>query len=224
MFPMSSFETLYRDLLVESDDVTSVGIFPGAFKPPHAGHYYTALRACENNQHVFIFASSKSRALSTHNKATGGTDCDSDRYANLLKPDSKFTTNMLSVQPAECSRMTSASAVRAALAIGDDGKDTVIKNLPEALDVDQKEYIWNVLMRSTDVSHEEFGHITESQMVEVWKIYVQSLKQESSNSNIHFEVSRGSPVRDTYDLVDNINNHDHQFDPGNTSIKLYVGT
>jgi len=224
MFPMNNFETLYRDLLVESDDVTSVGVFPGAFKPPHAGHYYTALNACENNQHVFIFASSKSRALSTHNKASGDTDCDSDRYKNLIKPDSKFTTNMLSVQPAECSRMTSASAVRAALAIGDQGKDTVIKNLPEGLDVDQKEYIWSVLMRSTDVAHEDFGHITESQMVEIWKIYVESLKRESGNSNINFSVSTGSPVRDTYELVESINNHDQQFDPGHTSVKLYVGT
>lgn len=220
---MNNFQEYYQYILHEKDDnVNKIGIFPGAFKPPHAGHYYTALNACKDNDTVHIFASSKSRALSTQNKSTStGNDCDSKRYQNLIKPDSKFTSNLLSIQPAECARMTSASAVRAAIALKD--KVTVVKNLPEGLSDEEKDSIYNIFMRSNDISNDDYGHITMDQMMAVWNIYGDLLSRESSLSreDIKITVSNGSPVRDTYDLVDNINNSEMA---GNSSIRLYVGS
>jgi len=220
---MNNFQEYYQYILCEKDnDVNKVGIFPGAFKPPHAGHYYTALNACKENDSVYIFASSKSRALSTQNKSTStDKDCDSMRYQNLIKPDSKFTTNLLSIQPAECARMTSASAVRAAIAVKD--KTTIIKNLPEGLSDEEKDSIYNIFMRSNDISNDDYGHITMDQMMAVWNIYGDLLSRESSLSreDIKIIVSNGSPVRDTYELVDSINNDERA---GSSSIRLYVGT
>ena len=220
---MNNFQEYYQYILHEKDDnVNKVGIFPGAFKPPHAGHYYTALNACKDNDSVYIFASSKARALSTQNKSiSSGGDCDSKRYQNLIKPDSKFTTNLLSIQPAECARMTSASAVRAAIAVKD--KETIIKNLPEGLDEDEKDKIYNIFMMSNDISNSDYGHITADQMMAVWNIYGNLLSRESSLSreDIKIEISNGSPVRDTYELVDDINNSEMA---RSSSIRLYVGT
>lgn len=220
---MNNFQEYYQYILHEKDDnVNKIGIFPGAFKPPHAGHYYTALNACKDNDSVYIFASSKARALSTQNKSKStGKDCDSKRYQNLIKPDSKFTSNLLSIQPAECARMTSASAVRAAIALKD--KVTVVKNLPEGLSDEEKDSIYNIFMRSNDISNDDYGHITMDQMMAVWNIYGDLLSRESSLSreDIKITVSNGSPVRDTYDLVDNINNSEMA---GNSSIRLYVGS
>ena len=220
---MSDFEHMYRTLLHErSTDVHKVGIFPGAFKPPHAGHYYTALNACKNNDEVFIFASSKQRALSTQNKSTSsGNDCDSSRYKNLLQSDSKFTSNLLSIRPAECARMTSASAVRAAIAVKD--KETILLNLPEGLGEDEKDQVYNILMQSNDISSSEYGHINKDQMMRIWSIYRELLSREGNTdiNNIHINISEGSPVRDTYELVEDINNSDSARE---VSIQLYVGT
>ena len=220
---MVNFDTIYKDLLIENDDnINKTGIFPGAFKPPHAGHYYTALNACKNNDVVYIFASSKPRALSTQNMSGGkGNDCDSARYNNLLKSDSKFTTNLLSVRPAECARMTSASAVRAAISVKD--KETIIENLPNSLDDDMKDKIFNIFMSSNDIGSEHYGHITADQMMSVWSIYRDALVRESGKSanDIKILLSHGSPVRDTYELVESINNSEGA---RNSSISLYVGT
>lgn len=220
---MANFDTFYKSLLIENDgDVNKTGIFPGAFKPPHAGHYYTALNACKDNDKVYIFASAKPRALSTQNKSGGsGNDCDSTRYKNLLKPDSKFTTNLLSIQPAECARMTSASAVRAAISVKD--KETIVENLPQGLDSNTKDQIYDIFMASNDISSEHYGHITAEQMMSVWSIYRESLARESDKdvNDIKIILSQGSPVRDTYELVENINNSEHA---ANSSIRLYVGT
>ena len=90
---MDNFDKLFTNLICEQDsNVQKVGIFPGAFKPPHMGHYYTALNACKDNDQVYIFVSKKSRALSTQNIAqpVGAKDCDAQRYSNFMSSD-KYT-------------------------------------------------------------------------------------------------------------------------------------
>lgn len=217
---MDNFNKLFTNLICEKDsNVHKVGIFPGAFKPPHMGHYYTALNACKNNDVVYIFVSKKERALSTQNKSgpAGSTDCDAERYSNFMKSD-KYTSNLLGIQPAECARMTSASAMRAAIAIKD--KNTVFKNLPETVD---KDLIYDILMQSNDVSNPNYGHVTIEQTMSIWDLFQEGLIKESGKTNeqIRVFVSQVSPVKDTYDLVDSLNKDGKA---SMTSVNLYVGT
>ena len=217
---MDNFDQLFSSTICEQDNnVHKVGIFPGAFKPPHMGHYYTALNACKNNDLVYIYVSKKERALSTQNKSgpTGSKDCDAERYSNFMKSD-KYTNNLLSIKPAECARMTSASAMRAAIAIKD--KNTVFKNLPENVD---RDLIYDILMQSNDVSNSNYGHVTIEQTMSVWKLFQEGLIKESGKTNeqIRVFVSQISPVKDTYDLVDTLNKGEKA---GMTSVNLYVGT
>ena len=214
------FDSLYRHLIAEQDiDLTSIGVFPGAFKPPHVGHYMTALNACENNDKVYIFISKKPRALTTQNivQPTGSKDCDADRYSNFMKND-KYTSNLHSIQPAACARMTSASALRTAISVKD--KNTIFKNLPDGVD---KDYIFDLLMMSNDTNNPEYGHITIDQTVSIWNRYRQLLMRHTrkQEKDILIKVSDISPVKDTYDLVSDINNSS---DAGKTVIKLYVGS
>lgn len=216
---MNNFEQLYKSIITEAGDITKIGIFPGAFKPPHVGHYTTALNACKDNDIVYIYISSKPRALSTQNKAptTGGKDCDGDRYKNMMTSD-KYTNNLLSVQPAACARMTSASAMRVAISAKD--KNTIFKNLPDGCD---KDTIYNILMQSNDISSDEYGHVTIQQTLEIWKHYQQLLISATgkSNEDIRILASDITPVRDTYELVDTLNKSDSA---RNISVRLYVGT
>lgn len=217
---MGDFNQLFSNIICEQDNnVHKVGVFPGAFKPPHMGHYYTALNACKNNNLIYIFVSKKSRALSTQNKAgpAGSKDCDLNRYSNFMKSD-KYTDNLLSIKPAECARMTSASAMRAAIAVKD--KNTVLKNLPDKVD---KDLIYDILMQSNDVSNPNYGHITIEQTMSIWKIFQQGLIEESGKSSEHILIntSQISPVKDTYDLVDTLNK---DVSASMTAVNLYVGT
>ena len=214
---MKSFDTLVESLLSEaSEDVYTVGVFPGAFKPPHVGHYMTALNACKVCDEVNIFVSSKPRALSTQNKAGGDSAPDSARYKNLIHSD-KFTDNILSVQTAGVARMTSASAFRVAISTKD--KNTIMKNLPKGIDAD---LVFNILMSSNDVNSEGYGHVTIEQTMAIWRLYAGSLIQESGidSDKLNINISKQSPVKDTYDLVDDINNGERAM---MTSVKLYVG-
>ena len=213
------FDDIYKKLLTEaSSDVRHVGIFPGAFKPPHIGHYYTTLDACKNNDLIYIYVSNKARALSTQNKSGGsGGDCDMDRYSNFMKND-KYTSNLLSIKPAACARMTSASALRAAITVKD--KNTIFKNIPESVD---QQTVYDILMQSNDISSPTYGHISIDQTMEIWRLYQAGLIRESGKSDqqIHILVSQISPVRDTYELVNELNNDEAA---GMTSVNLYVGT
>jgi len=214
---MKQFDKLYGELLSEQDNrVLNIGIFPGAFKPPHVGHYMTAYNACKNNEKVYIFVSDKPRPLSTKNIAGGKETPDSARYSNILKSD-KYTNNLLSVQTAGVARMTSATAFRAAIAIKD--KNTIAKNLPEGSDIDR---IYSVLMSSNDISSPTYGHITVDQTMAIWNIYKPLLQQQTGlgEDDLIIKVSTPSPVKDTYDLVDQLNKSEGA---GMTSIRLYVG-
>lgn len=62
-----NFDQLYhRALLHEKSQKyktvgKSIGIFPGAFKPPHKGHYMTAEKAMSDNDIVVVFVSGQDR-------------------------------------------------------------------------------------------------------------------------------------------------------------------
>jgi hypothetical protein len=214
---MKQFDQLYKDIIVEQDrNVFNVGIFPGAFKPPHVGHYMTAYNACKNNERVYIFVSDKARPLSTQNVGGKKEAPDVVRYNNILKSD-KYTSNLLGVRTAGVARMTSATAFRAAISIKD--KNTIAKNLPDGVDKDQ---IYSILMQSNDVSSPTYGHVTVEQTMQIWQLYKPSLMSLTgkSSEDIVIAVSSPSPVKDTYDLVDKFNNSDQA---GNISIRLYVG-
>ena len=121
---MEQFNQLFKNILLEQDmDVFKVGIFPGAFKPPHIGHFTTAYNACKDNDMVYIFVSDKPRPLSTQNKGKAEIP-DINRYSNIMNSD-KYTSNLLGVQPAGVARMTSATAFRAAISLKD--KNTIAK-------------------------------------------------------------------------------------------------
>ncbi len=213
---MKQFDKLFGNILSEQDNrVLNVGIFPGAFKPPHVGHYTTALNACNDNEKVYIFVSDKPRPISTQSK--GGKDVpDGVRYANIIKSD-KYTSELLSVRTASVARMTSATAFRAAVSVKD--KSTIVKNIPTGVDVDQ---IFSILMQSNDISNPNYGHVSIDQTMAIWNIYKQLLIKQSrrSEQDIIIKVSSPSPVKDTYDLVDQLNKSDGA---GMTSIRLYVG-
>lgn len=211
------FEQLYRSIITEQDvDVLKVGIFPGAFKPPHVGHYTTALNACKTNDKVYIFVSNKSRPISTQPKSGKAETPDIVRYNNILKSD-KYTNNLLGVQTAAVARMTSATAFRAAISVKD--KATIIKNLPQEVDHD---LIYNILMQSNDISNPDYGHVTVEQSIKIWQAYKPALIKNSSleEQDIIIKVSTPSPVKDTYDLVSDLNDSEQA---NHTSIKLYVG-
>lgn len=225
-FQMSNFLQSYQNILLENEsNVNSVGIFPGAFKPPHVGHYSTALAACKNNDVVYIIISKKSRELSTNNTSnqpavepTKPTSCDdSNRYKSFFDSD-KYTKNIRSVRPAPCARMTSASDLRTALAIKD--KASVMSNLPDGSD---KELIYDILMKSNDISNPNFGYVTFDQSMQIWSLYKDLLIRESSLGSDQIKLIKSdiTPVRDTYEIVDGINNSETA---GSTVVNLYVGT
>jgi len=50
----------FRQFLTESIE-TTIGVFPGAFKPPHKGHFDTVKRAAQENNIVFVLISAVDR-------------------------------------------------------------------------------------------------------------------------------------------------------------------
>lgn len=239
---MNSFDTIANRLLVELDTkVNKIGIFPGAFKPPHIGHFVTALKAVDTNDTTYIYVSDKSREVQVVDnkpkdilkpgKEQG--DCDSMRYNNLIRKDrTRFTDKLLSIQPAMCSRMSSATAVRTAIALND--KQTVMQNIPpvafenlgeedlttyegvECLTDEERESVFNILKESSNTYS-----ISSEQSMKIWSIYKTGLDRLTGGTKqINISLVKGSPVRETYELVDDINNSEQA---GNTAINLYVG-
>jgi hypothetical protein len=56
-------------LFFESNNTLALGLFPGAFKPPHRGHVQTVLNALKNNKIVLVFISSEEREGITPEKS-----------------------------------------------------------------------------------------------------------------------------------------------------------
>ena len=104
---MSGFDTLYKQILCENTGLFNVGIFPGAFKPPHKGHFSTALNACMQNDVIWLFVSDKSRIVEQPKHDTGGSSgsCDSDRYANFFNDKGAAVRERLGgLQRGDCER------------------------------------------------------------------------------------------------------------------------
>ena len=57
---VDTFDKLINEVLNEQP-ITKVGIFPGAFKPPHLGHFKTVQRMASKNDKAYVFVSNKSR-------------------------------------------------------------------------------------------------------------------------------------------------------------------
>jgi len=77
-------------------------------------------------------------------------------------------------------------------------------------------------MQSNDVSNSAYGHISIDQTMAIWEQYSKLLisNRYISPDKLHLNVSSTSPVRDTYELVDDINKTEQA---SRVAIKLYVG-
>ena len=213
------YEKYINKYLLESSS-NVVGIFPGAFKPPHMGHFETALKASTLCDKVYIYISCKDRLCETPLEDPSETihspvpkKTDSDRYTNLVKKDSKYTTNLMDITCEEVERLTSATILRNAIALRD--ANTIFENLPDAIDEDKHDVV--------DILLDNDGSITVEHTLKVWDIYRKHIIKETSmkKSNFIIKSSIPSPVKDTYDLVDSINN---DIEVANkTIIKLFVG-
>ena len=220
----SSFDDLC--LLNEQINSSSAGIFPGAFKPPHAGHYHTAKAAAMNNDILFILMSNTPRNLDQTNVSNKPERPDSDRYKSLL-PGGKQNALLqhVDVQIAQCERpeidgeAASASRLRkqiARYAAQVDDMITFRQNadsfIPASLSDEDKDAVAELFVSITDD-----GMIDAQEAAAIWSIYIKQLKAETG-TNIEFEMVPGSPVQLTYEIVKVIDDS-KSYDTAN----LYVG-
>lgn len=202
-----------RYLLEQSGEYNVIGVFPGAFKPPHNGHFQVALQACNSCDEVYIFVSSKERPLvkpDIGNKKTGMPDIA--RYNNIFNSD-KYTSNLLSVDAVDpIFGETSATIVRKAVELKD--VETIRENLPDEIGNDKDNVV--------DILLDNNGNITIDHTMAIWGIYKKYLISNSnlSDDDINIQVAVPSPVKDTYDLVDRLNGEP---EANKTAVKLYVG-
>ena len=82
--------------------------------------------------------------------------------------------------------------------------------------------IFSILNKSNDIADPGYGHITVEQTMAIWNLYLPTLSNLSGLpvDRIQIKVSKPSPVKDTYDLVDQLNQSENA---SHTSIRLYVG-
>ena len=187
-----------------------VGIFPGAFKPPHRGHYLTAANACSQNDTVYILMSPIARLLGKPSSTGGGPEWK--KFKGLLDKDN--------VKLAKVDRETSASAMRReieelALSIVDieTFEANMQKYLPE-MNPQSKEVVLTQLM---SVAIED-GKITAKESSTIWRLYIDQLQRDFPRTTIKFEVVASSPIAATYELVDELIADGDRYD-----ISLYTG-
>lgn len=61
---MNNFDCLVESYLIEAES-RRVAIFPGAYKPPHKGHYQACAMASRDNDEVHIFIGNQTRDMIT---------------------------------------------------------------------------------------------------------------------------------------------------------------
>lgn len=220
----NSFDDLW--LLSEQVNSSSAGIFPGAFKPPHAGHYHTARAAAMNNDVLFILMSDTPRDLNQTNVSNKPERPDSDRYKSLL-PGGKQNALLqhVDVRIAQCERpeidgeAASASRLRkqiARYAAQVDDMVTFRQNaesfIPSSLSEEDKSRVAEHFVKIT-----ADGMIDAQEAAAIWGIYANQLRRETG-TNIEFEMVPGSPVQLTYEIVKVIDDNQTY----NTA-NLYVG-
>jgi len=195
----------------------TVGIFPGAFKPPHRGHYATAAAACEACDKVYIFMSPKARMLRQPSKDTGVPEWQ--KFEGLLnKPRPGIT-----IELEEVDRQTSASEARQKIldaSLGRRDMESFTNNietyLPDLQPMQKRRVVQELMSKSvTD------GQITAIEAGNIWKVYVQQLERDfRMQGSIIFETVQVSPIVSSYDLVDK-----ELVPSGFTgTVKLYTGT
>lgn len=217
---MSDFDTLYKQIICENTGYLNVGIFPGAFKPPHKGHFSTALNACMQNDIIWLFVSDKSRIVEQpkHDMNSNSGSCDSDRYANFFNDKGAAVRERLGgLKRGDCERETSATTVRNALYLGD--TVTVRENLPQSIGDGDLTKVESILSTTRGG-----GEITGDMATNIWNIYRPHLlrlcKARGHNVEINIEKIKGSPVAVTYDTV---SSYSEKETAQNTNITLYVG-
>lgn len=225
----SNFNSLYS--IVQESNYTTIGLFPGAFKPPHRGHYATANIACGVCDVLYIIMSPKHRVVGEPSKDLKGPE--SNKYSGLLpggKHHDKYS-GKLNIELAEVDRLTSASAMRQAIKSTADVisntmdisldtqdfityKNNIEQFLPQELSPDDTESVVKLLSNAPrDLV------ITADEAADIWRIYINNLKRSHPNVEIKFVVAKTSPIIDTYDIVDNIYNNVDSM----TNINLYTG-
>lgn len=199
----SNFDHL--DLLVEryTDRQQTIGVFPGAFKPPHRGHFKTAASACAECDEVHIIMSPKERMLNQPSKTLNQPE--SAKYQGLMPGGNtnKQIMTKVKIETAEVDRLTSASAMRAEICDVSYGlndlrtfEQCMNKYLPEQLTDRRKQQVVRRLYRARQDDKIE---PREAQMV--WRIYIDQLRELFKDTKIMLKVAKVSPIADTYALA-----------------------
>jgi len=201
----------------------TIGILPGAFKPPHRGHFLTAKNACEECDIVFILMSPTSRELGKASKNIAGPE--SQKYAGLLpggKQADDLMTN-LHIELAEVDRQTSASSMRARIAsygLELDDNITFLKNikdfLPDLPEEDMLQISGSLITTLKD------GIISANEAAEVWKVYVKHLDKVRRHTHVIFDITAGSPIGSTYELCEQLNQQ-AEGERATYNVRLYTG-
>jgi len=218
----------FEDLLTEqvTEDTVghekTIGIFPGAFKPPHRGHYLTAEMACKKCDVVYILMSGGGRELGKASKSSSIPEWK--KYEGIL-PGGKFIDKLpnLNIELAEVDRATSASAMRAKIAdfgLTQNDTETFLANIDEFLpELDQNDKLTisdQLLGTLTD------GVITAVESSVIWEIYIKNLEANNSGCSVNFAIIDGSPITNTYELVDVLDKDAGALDR-KYNIMLYTG-
>lgn len=219
--PGNSFNDL--TLLVEDINTNDniIGVFPGAFKPPHKGHFATAAAACSECAEVHIIMSSKERLLRQVSKDLGKPE--SAKYQGLMRGGN--TNNNIkakvNVELGEVDRLTSASDMRASIcdtAYGTDDMTTFERCmddfLPKQLTSDRRQTVINMLFKAR-----QDDTISSKEASGIWGVYIDQLRDLYKNTDIYFTMSEISPIADTYAFALNLyDKTQHQ-----VTLKLYTG-
>lgn len=201
----------FNDLYLEARGSSTAGVFPGAFKPPHKGHYHTALQAALNGgiDTLFILMSDTPRTLETNN--TGNNTPDWKRYSGLLpggRQHAEFD-GKIQIELAECERPdiggkpASASNLRAKItqfALHNQDIKTFMDNanefIPPELAPEAK-----VEVAKHMVKHAQDGIVDAYEAAQIWEKYYIPLIEQHGGANIVFEILQGSPVGYTYEVI-----------------------
>lgn len=193
----------FEDLSLFTEDASSgktIGVFPGAFKPPHRGHFATAASACSECDEVNIIMSPKERLLTQVSKDLGKPE--KTKYGGLMDGGNTHNNikSKVKIEVAEVDRLTSASEMRASIcdqSYGIDDMQTFQRCmndfLPDELTPERQQQVISSLhkARLDDT-------ITPKEASSIWNIYIDQLKDLYKNVNIKFTMSDISPIADTY--------------------------
>lgn len=217
--PRVDFDRL--SLLTESSQPLTIGVFPGAFKPPHRGHFKTAAAACSECDQVHIIMSPKERLLNQASKDLGVPE--KVKYKGLMPGGNTYeqVKSKVDIQVAEVDRQTSASEMRMQICDASYGlqdmntfEQCMSKYLPDSLTPERKKHVIQLLHKAPgdDV-------ISPQEANNIWKIYIDQLRDLYPSSDIYFKMADISPIADTYNFAGELFNNTQE----RVTLKLYTG-